>query len=442
MNKPTQSFVSEDISDDLKGRAYGRPAPFSDKKLCEVGPGTPGGELLRRYWQPFALSSEIGADLPAAVRLLGEDLVAFRDGDGKVGLMYPRCMHRGASLTLGKIEAEGLRCPYHGWMFDTQGHLIDTQCELGSDEGLKKRIRQPWYPVMEHHGLVFAFMGPPGKEPLFPRVPRVFEELADDEEIIPSGGMRPDLGLSHLLQGDQDYNWMSYYENHMDPLHVATLHTTINGIQFIDRVSHMPVHTKFRQTPGGYGASWLVHWRSEKEGLVTQEVRESCIPNMVLRGPVTRPGGPQMDWVVPVDDTNYRTFALRVAKKGASGAETINNKSKAMGMFQPDWGPGKSLYRDWTLEDQQRWQTDYLVQKSQGAIHLHSEEHLTSADAAVVMMRRLFKQQADIVMAGGDPIGAKPGQAFVIDTYAGTAHLDAKTGDLIGGSVRATLAEF
>lgn len=437
------SDVGHNSAGDRKtGRAYGRPAPTYDAKLVEVGPGTPGGELLRRYWQPFALSQEIGHDLPVPIRLLGEDLVAFRDGEGNVGLVYPRCMHRGASLLYGKIEATGLRCPYHGWMFDTEGHLLDTQCELASDRGLKKVIRQPWYPVMERHGLLFTYMGPPDKEPLFLQVPRVFEDLAEDEEIAPSGSMRPNLGASHLLQGDQDYNWMSYYENHMDPLHVAALHTTINGIQFVERVSYMPEHTKFRRTPGGYGASWLVHWRSDKEGIVTQEVRESVVPNVVLRGPVTRAGRPQIDWVVPVDDTNYRTFALRVIKKGSSGVEEINKKSMAMGMFQPEWGPGKPLYRDWTLEDKQRWQTDYLVQKSQGQIHHHSDEHLTSADTALVQMRRLFKQQADVVMEGGDPIGARAGEAQRIDTFAGTTYFDAGTGAYLEGSTAVTLDQF
>ncbi len=102
------------------GSAYGRSPPHSNKLLTEVGPGTPCGELMRRYWQPISTSADV-QEMPRKVRVLGEDLVLFRDRKGRAGLLYPRCMHRGTSLHYGRIEADGIRCCYHGWLFDVEG---------------------------------------------------------------------------------------------------------------------------------------------------------------------------------------------------------------------------------------------------------------------------------------------------------------------------------
>ena len=128
-----------------EGHAYGRRSPHSNTLLTEVGPGAQLGELMRRYWQPVALSREV-TDLPRKVKILGEELVVFRDRRGRAGLLYPRCMHRGTSLFYGKVEDEGLRCCYHGWLFDTQGHCLDQPCEPeGGRHGAQARL--PWYPV-------------------------------------------------------------------------------------------------------------------------------------------------------------------------------------------------------------------------------------------------------------------------------------------------------
>jgi len=124
------------------GRAYGRPTPTHDHDLVAVGPGTPGGELLRRYWQPFARREE-ATTLPSTVRMLGEDLVLFRDGQGRPGLLYPRCCHRGTTLHYGKVEDDGIRCCYHGWKFDTEGHCLEQPCEPDGGR-FKDKVRQPW----------------------------------------------------------------------------------------------------------------------------------------------------------------------------------------------------------------------------------------------------------------------------------------------------------
>ena len=147
--------------------AYGQQTPAPDYELTCVEPGSPMGELMRRYWQPVCTSDEL-RDLPLKEKLLCEEIVVFRDKKGRVGALEPHCAHRGTSLEWGRIEEEGLRCCYHGWLYDTQGQCIDMPCET---EEFRKRmdVWQPAYPAMEYGGLVFVYMGPPGTEPLLPR---------------------------------------------------------------------------------------------------------------------------------------------------------------------------------------------------------------------------------------------------------------------------------
>jgi phenylpropionate dioxygenase-like ring-hydroxylating dioxygenase large terminal subunit len=160
------------------GTGYGRARPQYDRRLAEVGPGTPTGELLRRYWHPVALTAD-ACDRPARVRVLGEDLILFRDGAGHPGLVLEHCTHRGSSLYYGRVEAEGIRCCYHGWLFARDGRCLDKAVE--PDGGTPRAIdRQPWYPVQERFGLIFAYLGPPDRKPVLPRYD-VLEDLEPNE---------------------------------------------------------------------------------------------------------------------------------------------------------------------------------------------------------------------------------------------------------------------
>ena len=155
------------IPADRSARAYQGHAltnvPPVDEELTHVGPGTPGGELFRRYWQPVALASKLG-DVPLAVRILGEDLVVFRDREGRVGVLHRHCCHRGASLEFGVISQRGIRCCYHGWLFDVDGVILETPGEP-PESPIRHTISQGAYPAREFAGLVFAYMGPPGTVP-------------------------------------------------------------------------------------------------------------------------------------------------------------------------------------------------------------------------------------------------------------------------------------
>jgi len=147
---------------------YNRPAAFEPSPLTEVGPGTAGGEYLRRYWHPIMIESEL-EDLPIALRLLGEDLVIFRDRSGEIGLLHQACAHRGASLEYGIVQEHGIMCCYHGWHFGCDGTVIAAGAEPAANLG-RYSFCQGAYPVRAYQGMIFAYMGPPEQMPVFPEL--------------------------------------------------------------------------------------------------------------------------------------------------------------------------------------------------------------------------------------------------------------------------------
>jgi phenylpropionate dioxygenase-like ring-hydroxylating dioxygenase large terminal subunit len=150
------------------GTGYAMRPPTTRTELTAVGRGTPMGELLRRYWHPVGLVGD-ATEIPRKVRALGEDLILFRDRSGRAGLLHARCCHRGTTLYYGKVEADGIRCCYHGWKFDPQGHCLEQPCEPEGGQ-FRHKLRQPWYPIEQRYGLIFAYMGPAEKKPVLPRL--------------------------------------------------------------------------------------------------------------------------------------------------------------------------------------------------------------------------------------------------------------------------------
>jgi phenylpropionate dioxygenase-like ring-hydroxylating dioxygenase large terminal subunit len=181
---------------------------LSPGDLVRVGPGTPGGEWLRRYWLAVGLDGEL-RDVPQAIRVLGEDLVLFRDGSGRPGLMGLHCPHRGTSLEYGDLERDGIRCAYHGWLFDVRGQCLEQPAEP-SGSTFAQRVRHLAYPVREQGGLLFAYLGPNRDDP--PPLPRY-------APLVESGGQRQIEPVRHLA-----YNWFNFYENVADPTHICVLH--------------------------------------------------------------------------------------------------------------------------------------------------------------------------------------------------------------------------
>jgi phenylpropionate dioxygenase-like ring-hydroxylating dioxygenase large terminal subunit len=391
------------MSDD--GRAYGRTTGSFDPELVEVGAGTPAGELLRRYWHPVALSTE-ATDLPRAVRLLGEDLILYRDRSGAPGLLTPRCCHRGTNLLYGKVEEHGIRCCYHGWLFDADGSCLDQPCE--PDRGRnRERYRQPWYPLVEYNGLVFAYMGPPDKQPVFPRYD-IFEELGDDEEVVI---------VDHFAFGGPNVapcNWFQTHENAMDPYHVFVLHNSISGHQFSPELEKWPM-IDWQLHPWGVSAT---QDRRLDDGSLLHRVTEIRVPTVrVIPTPTLTVLGKtnNMSWAQPIDDTHTRVFAM-VRKRTGVPAQGL-----------PVYDGNRSWF-DLSEEEHQRFPGDFEAQTGQGAITLHSEERLASSDRGVSMVRRQFKQQVQIVAEGGDPAGVEfDGSNALVSIDAGNYILQPST---------------
>ena len=375
------------------GCAYGRPPQHPNKLLTEVGAGTPLGELMRRYWHPVGLSAQL-RDLPRKVRILGEDLILFRDRSGHAGLLYPRCMHRGTSLFYGRTEERGIRCCYHGWLFDVEGRCLDQPCE---PDGGRHRdaARQPWYPVEERYGFVFAYLGPPERKPVLPRYDNL-ENLAHGEKLWCSLGGFGSTGDASLEV--VPYSWLHMNDNVMDPFHVQVLHSTFSVVQFVPQFALMPRVDFFYAE---HGVCYTAVRRLDN-GQEVDRISTWLMPNIMSVPDVQlRPGHSSgISWVVPVDDSHYVQAMVSKIPEGVNFRGMMFN--------------GKT-WSEMSPEEHQRTPGDYEAQAGQGPISLHSEEHLVTSDRGIMMQRRLLMQQMEIVAKGGDPVGVSfdPANALV-----------------------------
>jgi phenylpropionate dioxygenase-like ring-hydroxylating dioxygenase large terminal subunit len=363
--------------------AYQMRPPGYRAELTEVGRGKPMGELLRRYWHPVGLAADAG-DMPRKVRALGQDLVLFRDRQGRPGLLHARCCHRGTTLYYGKVEDDGIRCCYHGWKFDTAGHCLEQPCEVDGG-AFRDKVRQPWYPLQERYGLIFAYMGPPEKKPVLPRYDCL--ETMDDGEFLEAD----DSSIGGGGPAITPCNWLQHFENVVDPFHVPVLHGSFSGAQFTNMMASMP-EVRFETSARGVTVRSV---RRQDDGKVFYRVTEAVFPTLRV---VPNPRVAQfarvesIGWVLPIDDTSFRIYvAGRVKQKGDIGRmrSTFNGK----------------FWWDMSEEEHQRFPGDYEAQVGQGPITLHSEEHFGQSDRGVLMVRRMLREQLDAIEAGRDPIG-------------------------------------
>ena len=365
------------------GTAYGRPQPTSRRELTEVTAGSPMGELLRRYWHPIGLAADASAT-PRQVRVLGEDLILFRDGAGRPGLVYPHCAHRGASLYYGKVEERGIRCCYHGWLFDAQGHCIEQPCEPEGGRA-RDKVRQPWYPVQELYGLIWTYMGPADKKPVLPRYECL--ETLDEGEFLEADANSIGGGGPKIIP----CNWLQHYENLVDPFHVVILHASFSGTQFVEQMAVMPQVT-WDTTELSVRTLSI---RKLPDGKTLRRISEAGLPTLrVIPSPrIGRYGRVEsLGWVLPIDDHSFRIYVVgRVREDG----ELVRMRSRLNG----------KLWEELTEDEHRRFPGDYEAQVSQGVIAHHSEEHLATSDRGIVMLRRLLQQQLDAVAQGRDPAG-------------------------------------
>jgi phenylpropionate dioxygenase-like ring-hydroxylating dioxygenase large terminal subunit len=366
-----------------QGTAYEMPPSTYKAALTDVRRGTPMGELLRRYWHPVGLAAD-ASSTPRQVKALGEDLILFRDGAGRAGLLHSRCAHRGTTLYYGKVEEAGIRCCYHGWLFDAEGHCREQPCE--PDGGLfRDKVRQPWYPVEERYGLIFAYMGPPAKKPVLPRYECL--ETMDEGEFVEADDTSLGGGGPTIIP----CNWLQHYENVVDPFHVPILHAAFSGAQFTQAMAAMPQVT-FEMSARGVLVRSV---RKQDDGRTFYRVSEAALPTLRV---VPNPRVAQfarvesIGWVLPLDDTSFRIYvAGRVKQAGDIG----RMRSKFNGKF----------WWEMTPEEHQNHPGDYEAQVGQGPITLHSEEHFGQSDRGVLMIRRMLQQELDAVAKDEDPIG-------------------------------------
>jgi phenylpropionate dioxygenase-like ring-hydroxylating dioxygenase large terminal subunit len=370
---------------------FHREVPEEDKELTHVGPGTPCGEYLRRFWQPVALADEL-KDVPKRIRIMGEDLVAFRDRTGRTGLLALHCSHRGTSLEFGLISDRGIRCCYHGWLYDVDGKIVDIPGQP-IESNYKDRLYHPAYPTFEYKGLIFAYMGPPAKKPSFP-IYDTFE--LPDYDILPR---KP-----HLLP----CNWLQNKENQMDPIHVAFLHTIVSGSQFTEGFGEIP-EVEWIETSTGMA---YIATRRVGENIWVR-VADSILPNVAQFAPTSEDGRQEKtfgrpeatNWAVPIDDTNTIIFALKRYR-------LVNGQRIDPSASQPF----NTQTADRPYEERQRRPGDYEAQTSQRPIAVHALEHLVSSDKGVIMFRKLIREGIRVVKAGGDPKGIvkelKPGHVI------------------------------
>ncbi len=375
------------------GAYHHRDVPPEDGELTHVGPGTPGGEYLRRFWHPIAYSSDV-KDLPLRVRILGEDLVLFRDLSGRVGLLEWRCAHRGTSLEFGLPSERGIRCCYHGWLFDVDGRILEMPNEP-ADSGFKDRLCQGAYPALDYQGLVFTYMGPPARRP---------ELTVLDTFELPGYTRVP----THKRV--MPCNWVQIKDNSMDPVHTAFLHTRMTGTQFTPEFGVLP-EVDWQETPIG-----MIYVGTRRQGdHVWVRISDLILPNMHQVPPIWERGRREkifsrpthINWAVPVDDTHTMRIGF-VFRRDEAGVDWEEFDRKVM--F------GQTAERPY--EDRQRIPGDYDAQVGQGPIAVHALEHLTSSDRGVIMFRKMLRDGIRAVAEGRDPKGAvrEPGRVF--PTYA------------------------
>ncbi len=346
------------------------PSAEDNRELTRTGRGTPAGDYLRRFWQPVALVSDVG-DLPVPLKIMGEKLVLFRDGSGRLGLMHRHCSHRGASLEYGIITERGIRCSYHGFQYDVDGTLIDTP-SLPSNNKIKGRLCQGAYPTIEYAGLVFAYMGPPEHMPPFP-VYDAFTAPADNE-------MAP-------YKLHFPCNWLQVHENGADPMHVPFVHALMSEVQFTRMFGAIPVVDNV-ETPLGFLSLATRRWGDN----LYCRANDVILPNIAQFGTPFVRGEEEKyavcagitRWVVPIDDENNWTFGIRHFNSAIDPFK--EGKRDLIGAMKTD---GFGQTGDRPYRERQRNPGDWDVQMSQGGgITIHANETLVAHDAGVTMLRR------------------------------------------------------
>ncbi|HET6183038.1 MAG TPA: aromatic ring-hydroxylating dioxygenase subunit alpha [Acetobacteraceae bacterium] len=384
-----------------------------NRLITETGPGSKCGALMRRYWQPAALADELGGPRPVKrVRLLGEDLVLFRDPAGRYGLLDRHCAHRGADLAFARYEDGGLRCPFHGWLYDAAGACLEQPAEPAGST-FHRKVRQPAYRCVVRGGIVWAYMGP-AEPPAFPG----FDCFAAPDSHV------------FAFKGLWSCNWLQALEVGIDPGHASFLHRffadeeiseATYGRQFRAATigADIPMTRLMREVPNPeldyeeteYGLRVITRRR------INERVVHLRITNMIFPHGFVIPLSREMtitQWHVPVDDTHCYWYAIFTSFGAPVDKATMRAQRLATHSL-PDYVPHAGRANDWGFDpEEQRSATftgmgmdinvhDQWAVESMGAIQDRTKEHLGYSDRIIIAARRRLFQAIDAVADGGDP---------------------------------------
>jgi phthalate 4,5-dioxygenase len=398
-----------------------------NERITRVGPGTPGGQLMRAYWQPVALLDEFDptwdpamAHRPLkAVRVLGLDLVLFRNAQGQFGLLDRPCPHRGADLAFARHEGDGLRCPFHGWKFDVTGQCVETPAEPPGSR-LCSRIQQRSYPVRECSGVLMAWLGEGAEPPPLPAL---------DCFAAPASHTFAFKGLWHC-------NWLQAFEVGIDPAHTSYLHRF-----FEDESLDASYGRQFRGASAGdvAGQRWpmtrimrefdrpQIQFEATDHGMrlttlrpMTEELTHVRITHSIFPHTFVIPLSESMTITqmhVPVDDTRTYWYSIFTSFTDPVDRRAMREQ-RLRAVTLPDYLPRSGRHNQWGFNaEEQRTRTflgmgeddinvhDQWACESMGPIQDRTREHLASTDVAIAANRRRLLQALDEVEAGQSPPG-------------------------------------
>jgi phthalate 4,5-dioxygenase len=399
--------------------------------MTRVSPGTPAGTLLRRYWQPVALSDELLGPRPVkAVQLMGQHFVLFRDEDGRLGMLDRDCPHRGADLAFGRLEDGGLRCPFHGWLFNVKGDCLQTPAEpVGSK--LCSRIQQGAYPVVERAGTIFAYLGE-GEPPAFPEFDCF---VAPDTHVF-------------AFKGLFECNWLQALEVGIDPAHASYLHRFFEdedtsasyGKQFrgASANSDMPITRVLREfdrpeisvEPTDYGLR-LTALRQ-----LTGQNTHVRVTNVVFPQAFVIPMSAEMtisQWHVPVDDTHCYWYAIFTSFTTPVNKQQM--REQRLKLYElPDYTSRRNKRNNYGFDVQEQLSATYTgmgddinvhdqwAVESQGPIQDRTREHLGTTDKGIIAYRKLLVEAIEASLEG------RPAPMLIDDSqasaFSGPASID------------------
>jgi phenylpropionate dioxygenase-like ring-hydroxylating dioxygenase large terminal subunit len=385
--------------------------------VCRVGPGTKMGNLMRQYWIPGILSTELpGPDCaPLRVKLLGEELIAFRDTSGRVGVVANSCPHRGASMFFGRNEEDGLRCVYHGWKFDVTGACVDMPSEP-AESNFKSKVRAKAYPCVERNGAVWVYMGPKAVPPPLP----------DIEATLAEG--------YHTIAIEHDHNWLQVLEGTIDTIHAGFLHWgSLHAEDY-------PQGSTTRAALSVRNASWAVAnsdagcfmgaHRPAGPGQEYWRIAAFLFPfyGMSPTGGTFQTGIPtSLTAAVPMDD-DHTMYVHFIAAKTTPGYDLLPRTSDWYGRFNAPQNSGNDYMIDREAQRRNEGSNGYTgisggraqdraITSSMGHIYDRTHEHLGQTDAGIIRTRKLLIDAAEALAKDGTiPPGVNNPEAYRIRT--------------------------